>query len=119
MHWFLAKIVYRIICGEGSHTPQFDEQLRLITANDEKEALEKAYALGVKEEDSFYNNRQKLVQWQFINISELHKIGQLIDGAELYSHIEEKDNGELYAEVVHKKAEHLKRNTNLQFLQTF
>ena len=30
MKWYLAKIVYRIICGEGNHTPQFDEQLRLI-----------------------------------------------------------------------------------------
>ncbi len=119
MDWFLAKIVYRIICGEGQHTPQFDEQLRLITAADEKEALEKAYALGKRGEDSFYNNRQKLVQWQFINVSELHKIVALIDGAELYSHIEEKDNGELYAEVVHRKAEHLINNTNLQFLQTY
>ena len=26
MHWFLAKIVYRIICGSGEHTAQFDEQ---------------------------------------------------------------------------------------------
>lgn len=119
MYWFLAKIVYRIICGEGNHTAQFDEQLRLIAAVDEREALEKAYTLGMKEEDSFYNNRQKLVQWQFVNVLELHKINELIDGAELYSHIEEKENGELYTEVVHKKAEHLKANTSLHFIQTF
>ncbi len=119
MHWFLAKIVYRIICGEGKHTPQFDEQLRLIKAVDEKEALEKAYALGVREEDSFFNNRQKLVQWQFINVAELHKIAQLADGAELYSHIEEKEDGDLYEEVVHKKAEHLKHHVDVPVLQTF
>ena len=35
MKWYLAKIIYRIICGEGIHTPQFDEQLRLIHAEDE------------------------------------------------------------------------------------
>jgi hypothetical protein len=27
--------------GNGDHTPQFDEQVRLITAGDEEEALEK------------------------------------------------------------------------------
>ena len=32
MNWYLAKIVYRIICGQGNHTAQFDEQLRLIQA---------------------------------------------------------------------------------------
>ncbi|MEP7129294.1 MAG: DUF4288 domain-containing protein, partial [Chitinophagales bacterium] len=29
MNWYLAKIVFRIICGDGLHQPQFDEQLRL------------------------------------------------------------------------------------------
>jgi hypothetical protein len=28
MRWFVAKIVYQIICGNGNHMPQFDEQLR-------------------------------------------------------------------------------------------
>jgi len=27
MNWYLAKLVFRIICGDGDHTPQFDEQL--------------------------------------------------------------------------------------------
>ena len=30
MNWYLSKIIFRIICGEGRHTPQFDEHLRLI-----------------------------------------------------------------------------------------
>ena len=42
MKWFLAKIVYRIICGSGNHTPQFDEQLRLIEADSEEDAFKKA-----------------------------------------------------------------------------
>jgi hypothetical protein len=29
----------------------------------------------------------------------------MIDGAELYSRIEEKDNGDLYTEVINKKAQ--------------
>lgn len=117
MNWFLAKIVYRIICGEGNHTPQFDEQLRLITAENEKDALQKAFTIGKQEEDCFYNNAEKLVQWKFINIAELYRIADLIDGAELYSRIEEKENGDLYTELVHKKAEHLQLNSAQQFLQ--
>jgi hypothetical protein len=29
MQWYLAKLVFQIICGDGNHRPQFDEQLRL------------------------------------------------------------------------------------------
>ncbi|MCC6289353.1 MAG: DUF4288 domain-containing protein [Chitinophagaceae bacterium] len=117
MNWFLAKIVYRIICGDGNHTPQFDEQLRLITAENEKDALQKAYNIGKQEEDCFYNNVEKLVQWKFINVAELYKIANLIDGAELYSRIEEKENGDLYTEMVHKRAAHLQLNSVAHFLQ--
>jgi len=49
-NWFLAKIVYHIISGEGNHTPQFDEQLRLIQAENELQAIQKARQTGEKEE---------------------------------------------------------------------
>ena len=51
MTWYLAKIVYRILCGDGNHTAQFDEQLRLIAASNEVEAFAKAQQIGRKEED--------------------------------------------------------------------
>ena len=117
MNWFMAKIVYRIICGEGDHTPQFDEQLRLIVADNEDEALKKAYAIGRQEEECFYNVAEKLVQWKFINVAELFRIAELIDGAELYSKIEERENGELYTELIHKKAAYLKETRGQHLLQ--
>lgn len=55
MNWYLTKLVYRIICGQGNHTPQFDEQLRLIEAGHSEEAYEKAVALGEREQDQFFN----------------------------------------------------------------
>ena len=100
MNWYLAKIVYRIICGNGEHAAQFDEQLRLIHAPTKEDAFYKAQHTGKKEEETFYNLRQELVQWQFINVSELYKIGEMIDGAELYSRIEEKDDGDCLAVLV-------------------
>ena len=50
MKWYLAKIVYRIICGDGNHTAQFDEQLRLIEAEDDMHAFQKARITGDQEE---------------------------------------------------------------------
>jgi len=119
MNWFLAKIVYRIVCGEGDHTAQFDEQLRLIQAADENEAFDKAKAIGEQEQEMFLNQQQKLVTWQFVNVCELYKISALIDGAELYSRIQETDNAGLYTELVHKKAAHIKANNTHKYLQLF
>jgi Domain of unknown function (DUF4288) len=119
MNWFLAKIVYRIVCGDGDHTPQFDEQLRLIEADNETTAFAKARAIGDMEQEMFFNQKQKLVQWQFINVSELYRISALIDGAELYSRVQEADNAELYTELVNKKAAHIQLNITHKFLQLF
>ncbi len=104
MNWYLAKMVFRIICGEGEHTPQFDEQLRLVAANSKDEAFHKAQDMGLQEEETFYNRKEQLVQWQFINISELYRLSELIDGAELYSRIEEKENADAYIYTINQKA---------------
>ena len=112
MNWYLAKFVFRIICGGGDHSPQFDEQLRLVSASSKEEAFSKAQEMGKKEEESFYNRKHELVQWQFINISELYLLSELIDGAELYSRIEEKENADAYVYTVNQKAE------NIFFTQT-
>lgn len=117
MNWYLAKIVYRIVCGNGDHTPQFDEQLRLICAASKEVAFYKAQHTGKKEEETFYNLKEELVQWQFINVSELYKIGEMIDGAELYSRIEERDDGDRYADIVNKKAQGILLSDSHQLLQ--
>jgi len=104
MKWYLAKLVYRIVCGTGDHSAQFDEQLRLVSAMDEEQAFEKAMVIGNNEQDTFFNNREQLVTWKFINISELYRLSELIDGAELYSRINEVDDAESYITFVNRKA---------------
>lgn len=116
MNWYLSKMVFRIICGDGNHTAQFDEQLRLIQAGSKEEAFHKAQLLGVKEEEMFFNQNQQLVQWQFISISELYQLNKLIDGAELYSRIEEQENAESYLHIIHKKAEQIRFGNTLEIL---
>jgi hypothetical protein len=117
MNWYLSKIVFQILCGNGNHTAQFDEQLRLIAANDKEEAFYKAQQLGKKEEDSFYNQEQQLVQWKFINVSNIYKLSELIDGAEMYSRIEERENAEAYIKIVNSKAAGIIHSDSYQLLQ--
>lgn len=107
MNWYLSKIIFQIICGDGRHTPQFDEQLRLIAAYDEEEAFTKAIRLGEKEQDQFYNHEQQLVQWKFINVSELYRLSALLDGAEMYSRIQETDDPQGYIELANRRANHI------------
>ena len=116
MKWYLAKIVYRILCGDGNHAAQFDEQLRLIVADDAEAAFDKATVIGHNEAETFYNNRQELVQWQFVNVSELYLLQELIDGAEVYSRITEVDDAEGYINFVHHKAAGLQHKNSHQLL---
>ncbi|MBC7850966.1 MAG: DUF4288 domain-containing protein [Chitinophagaceae bacterium] len=117
MNWYLAKIIYRIVCGDGEHTAQFDEQLRLIAATDEEQAFIKAIEIGEKEEDNFMNMRKETVYWQFINVAELYRLSDLIDGAELYSNIRETENADHYIDTTHKKAAHIQEKTTHRLLQ--
>ena len=112
MYWYLVKLVFQIICGDGQHTAQFDEQLRLIEATDDMNALTKAQLLGHREQETFYNNKEKLVQWKFIDVSEMNKINSFFDGAELYSRINEQDNADGYINTVQTKAAYLLAQTS-------
>ena len=107
MKWYLAKIIYRIICGDGIHTPQFDEQLRLIHAEDDFHAFQKARIIGEKEEDNFLNDHLKPVHWKFIDITELHPLNDLIDGAEIYSQIIESNDANKLIRQINKRSKYL------------
>lgn len=116
MNWYLAKMVFRIVCGDGNHTAQFDEQLRLIRAFGKEEAFHKAQSFGIRSEELFFNQHQQLVQWQFISVSELYLLQELIDGAELYSRIEETDDADSYLKFTHAKAEQIRFGNTLELL---
>lgn len=117
MNWYLAKLIYQVICGEGDHTPQFDEQLRLVNAEDELHAFTKAQLIGHREQDTFYNCKDKLVQWKFIDVCELYKLDGLIDGAEIYSRITEQDDAKSFTKIVTRKASVLLAEASSKCLQ--
>lgn len=116
MNWYLVKMVFRIRCGNGDHTAQFDEQLRLIAAGSKEEAFHKAQSLGGREEEVFFNQQQQLVHWQFISVSELYQLDKLADGAEIYSRIEEREHADLYLQMLYKKAEQIRFGNTVEWL---
>lgn len=111
MKWYLAKLIYRIVCGDGNHTPQFDEQLRLVLADDELHAFQKARSMGEKEQDNFLNAQMKPVHWKFIDVPEVYPLSGLIDGAEMYSRIREEEDADIYIHLTQLKAAHLLENS--------
>lgn len=117
MNWYLAKIVFRIVCGAGDHTPQFDEQLRLIEAADEAAALSKASQMGRDGQDCFVNNKEQMVHWKFVNVPELYRMSALIDGAEVYSTITESDDADRYIENINHRAAQLALKQTHKLLQ--
>lgn len=104
MNWYISKIVFKIVAENTRHTPQFDEQLRLIEAGSEEEAFFKARAIGLSEEDSFLNDQRNTVKWEFINVAEIIPLKKLEDGMEIYSHIHETDEARSYIHCIHQKA---------------
>ncbi|MEO6670417.1 MAG: DUF4288 domain-containing protein [Ferruginibacter sp.] len=112
MKWYLAKLVFRIICANGDHKPQFDEQLRLVSAEDDLHAFHKARLMGETEN---LDGITTLVKWKFIDVSELHTLSELTDGAELYSKVIEEDEPEKYISHIQKRASQLLQNGLHQF----
>jgi hypothetical protein len=109
MNWYIAKIVFGIT-AENKDTKQFDEQLRLIEAETQDEAFLTARMIGLSEEDSFVNDKNKMVKWEFINVAELMHIKRLEDGVEVYSRIHEMDEAKSYVNFIHQKAMALRLN---------
>ena len=102
MNTFVAKITFQIICGAGDHRPQFDEQLRLIFAENGELALESALQIGEAEQSSFYNRNEQLVQWKFTGVADLQLV-ELEHGAEVWSGIVEVESAGHYVQEVRSR----------------
>jgi hypothetical protein len=117
MNWYLAKLVFQIICGTGDHTAQFDEQLRLVHAIDQESALAKAYNLGMESEDEFFNKEQQMVQWKFIAVPEIFQLNSFIHGAEVFSRIDEQPDADRYISMIYNRAMHTKEKAVEKFAE--
>lgn len=87
--WFLAKIVFQIITPLSEKVGQFEEALRLVEAQDQRQAFEKVVRWGRSESTIFTNTRGARIEWHFLAVSELRHVQDLADGMELDSHLTE------------------------------
>lgn len=115
MNWYIAKIIFTISAQNTTHRPQFDEQLRLIQASSSEEAFLKARMIGLAEEDSFVNDSNNLVKWEFINVADITRIDKLEDGIELTSRLYEMEEAHEHIHYVHQKAITLRLNSRPLF----
>ncbi len=104
MKSYLAKLVFNIIIENKNLTSQFDEQIRIIQATNKEDAFLKARALGKREEDSFKNKNNDLVQWKFIDITDLYSLQEMKDGEQLYSQTHEADDSGNFIDYIREKA---------------
>ena len=114
MEWYVAKLVYQIVSSKEPSAPQIDEQYRLIRADDPMWAWEKATTLGKLGECKLTGYKNSSVEWKFINVVDLHEIGEIKDGAELFSYTNEPNDLKEYMAVNKQRARRLMDIYNYQ-----
>lgn len=104
MSLYLAKIVFNINIDNGKHIKQFDEQTRLIEAKNVEDAFFKARKIGMKEEESFVNQENKAVKWQFIDVVDLYPLQEISDGEQIYSSTVEREDAQSFIQFIKQKS---------------
>ena len=83
MRSFTAQIIYRIEC-EGQPTDQYEEQWRLVYAEDERQALAMARESGKNEESTFIDRQGRNMCWRMVAVKDLQPV-ELKNGGLLFS----------------------------------
>ena len=87
MRSFTAQIIYRIEC-EGQPTDQYEEQWRLVYAEDEQQALAMARESGQNEESTFIDRQGRTMCWRMVAVKDLQPV-ELKNGGLLFSMVRE------------------------------
>lgn len=87
MRSFTAQIIYRIEC-EGQPTDQYEEQWRLVYAEDEQQALAMARESGKNEESTFVDRQGRNMCWRMVAVKDLQPV-ELKNGGLLFSMVRE------------------------------
>jgi hypothetical protein len=109
-------MVFRIICDTHQQKTQFEEQVRIILAPDFESAMAKARKFAI-DETSQEGNSYLSVRWQFVNITEIYRLNNYLDGAEILSQLSEAENGDLFEEKVNRKAANTLQNLQNRILE--
>jgi hypothetical protein len=87
MKSYTAQIVYRIEC-EGMPTDQYEEQWRLIYADNDSTALTSAKEAGKNEETTFIDRHGRSICWRMLAVKDIQPV-ELNNGSLLFSMVRE------------------------------
>ena len=87
MRSFTAQIIYRIEC-EGLPTDQYEEQWRLVYADNEEQGLKEAREAGKNEEATFIDRQGRTICWRMLAVKDLQPV-ELKNGGLLFSMVRE------------------------------
>jgi hypothetical protein len=104
MNIYLSKLVFNILIDNNKQAQQFDEQIRIIQAQDLESAFLKAKAVGKKEEETFLNEKNQLVSWKFIDVADIYPIQNYKDGEQIYSNTHEISDGDAFIKYTQEKS---------------
>lgn len=104
MNTYLITLVFQISIEGHRGAAQFDEQIRVIEANDDPEAWEKAQVIGGEEEEQFLNTHRQQVTWKFIAPTAVVQLNHLAHGDQVYSLTHEAEDAEIFADQVRQKS---------------
>lgn len=104
MKRYLVKLMFNINIDNGNHAHQFDEQIRIVEAYTLEAAFQKARGIGKKEEEVFINSENKMVNWQFIDVTEVYELESIKDGEQIYSTTHENAERHSFIDYVRQKA---------------
>ena len=104
MNHYIAKLIFNINIDNGKNISQFDEQTRMIEAQNLENAFFKARLKGKEEEGHFLNKNDKQVSWEFIDVTELYSLDKAEDGEQLYSNTYESEDPHSYINSAKQKS---------------
>jgi hypothetical protein len=107
-NWYIVKLVFGIEHQDSKAEIQFDEQWRMIMAEDNAEAFKKAMTIGIDESESITKLDGTIVNWKFLTITDIIPFSAESDGSEIFSRVETPDNHEYYKRSIFAKADRFK-----------
>lgn len=103
MKKYLVKLIFNVNI-ENSDREEFDEQIRVIEAHDLESAFLKARNVGRREEESFFDGNNQLVNWIFIDVAEIYLLDTIKDGEQVYSNTHKIKNSLAFISYVRQKS---------------
>jgi hypothetical protein len=85
--WFSARLAFESEVSDGDDSPPLcEENIKLVEAENEDEARQKAFVIGQNDQIEYANSDGATVRWRFVRVVEIPNLceSELYDGVEVY-----------------------------------